>query len=41
VPWRDVEPDAELVTHGKVADLLTDLDTRTVRRTDVVLELPA
>jgi 2-amino-4-hydroxy-6-hydroxymethyldihydropteridine diphosphokinase len=41
VPWRDVEPDAELATHGKVADLLTDLNTSTVRRTDVVLELPA
>jgi 2-amino-4-hydroxy-6-hydroxymethyldihydropteridine diphosphokinase len=41
VPWRDVEPDAELVTHGKVADLLTDLDTSTVRRVDALLELPA
>jgi len=41
VPWRDVEPDAELVTRGKVADLLTDLDTSKVQRVDVVLELPA
>lgn len=42
VPWHDVEPDAELVTRGKVADLLTDVDLRTVRKlTDVVLELPA
>lgn len=41
VPWRDVEPDAELVTRGKVADLITDLNTATLQRTDVVLELPA
>lgn len=41
-PWYDLEPDGELVTHGKLADLLMDVDLGTVRRLpDVVLELPA
>lgn len=41
VPWHDVEPDATLVTRGKVADLLMDVDLATVRKLDEVLELPA
>jgi 2-amino-4-hydroxy-6-hydroxymethyldihydropteridine diphosphokinase len=41
-PWYDVEPDADLPSKGKVADLLMDVDLQTVRRvSDVVLELPA
>nr|WP_300148559.1 2-amino-4-hydroxy-6-hydroxymethyldihydropteridine diphosphokinase [Propionicimonas sp.] len=34
VPWHEVEPDAELVGHGRIADLLTDLDASGVRRRD-------
>ncbi len=34
LPWSEVEPDAELVGHGRVADLLSGLDTSGVRRRD-------
>ena len=41
-PWHDVEPDAELPSRGKIADLLMDVDLRSVRKIpDIVLELPA
>jgi 2-amino-4-hydroxy-6-hydroxymethyldihydropteridine diphosphokinase len=35
VPWADVDPDAILTGHGRVADLITD--TAEVRRTDLEL----
>ncbi|MGZ5399794.1 MAG: 2-amino-4-hydroxy-6-hydroxymethyldihydropteridine diphosphokinase [Nocardioides sp.] len=39
-PWHDVEPDAELVEAGPVADLLAGLDVSGVsRRDDLVLEI--
>lgn len=34
VPWLEVDPDAELVGHGRVADLVAALDTSGVRRRD-------
>lgn len=34
VPWLEVVPDAELVGHGRVADLVAGLDTAGVRRRD-------
>jgi 2-amino-4-hydroxy-6-hydroxymethyldihydropteridine diphosphokinase len=34
VPWLELEPEAELVGHGRVADLLAQLDTSGVRRRD-------
>jgi 2-amino-4-hydroxy-6-hydroxymethyldihydropteridine diphosphokinase len=38
-PWRDLEPDAELPGHGRVADLLAAADaTGVVRRDDLVIE---
>ncbi len=33
-PWLDVQPDATLPGHGRVADLLATLGTGTVRRRD-------
>jgi len=33
-PWNDVEPDAELIDHGPVADLLEKVGTEGVRRLD-------
>ena len=33
-PWADVDPSAELPGHGRVADLLADLDRTGVRRRD-------
>ena len=33
-PWLEVEPDAELVGHGRVADLLAGLDATGVHRRD-------
>lgn len=42
VPWLDVDADAVLPGHGRVADLVAGLDTSTVRpRPDLVLRLPA
>jgi 2-amino-4-hydroxy-6-hydroxymethyldihydropteridine diphosphokinase len=35
VPWADVQPDAVLTGHGRIADLPTDAGE--VRRTDLVL----
>lgn len=32
LPWLEVEPDAELVGHGRIADLLAGLDASGVRR---------
>jgi 2-amino-4-hydroxy-6-hydroxymethyldihydropteridine diphosphokinase len=41
-PWHDLEPEANLPTRGKIADLLLDVDLRSVRKLpDIVLELPA
>lgn len=34
VPWADVEPQAELQGHGRIADLIAGLDTSGVRRID-------
>ena len=34
VPWLEVDPEAELVGHGRVADLLEGLDVSGVRRRD-------
>jgi|CXWJ01.1.fsa_nt_gi 2-amino-4-hydroxy-6-hydroxymethyldihydropteridine diphosphokinase len=40
VPWLELEPEAELVGHGRVADLVAGLDTTTVRRRDdLVIDL--
>lgn len=40
VPWLEVDPEAELVGHGRVADLVAGLDTSGVRRRDdLVVEL--
>lgn len=41
VPWLDIEPDAGIPGHGKIGDLVTDLDTSGVwRRDDLRLHLP-
>jgi 2-amino-4-hydroxy-6-hydroxymethyldihydropteridine diphosphokinase len=41
-PWYDIDPEAELPQHGKIADLLASVDVSGVRRrTDLELELPA
>ncbi|MDQ7993203.1 MAG: 2-amino-4-hydroxy-6-hydroxymethyldihydropteridine diphosphokinase [Propionicimonas sp.] len=37
VPWLEVDPAAELVGHGRVADLVAGLDTTGVRRRDDLL----
>ena len=34
VPWLELEPEAEQVGHGRVADLVAGLDTASVRRRD-------
>jgi 2-amino-4-hydroxy-6-hydroxymethyldihydropteridine diphosphokinase len=34
IPWHEVEPDAVLVGHGRIADLLAGLDASGVRRRD-------
>lgn len=34
VPWHEVEPDAVLVGHGRIADLLAGLDASGVQRRD-------
>lgn len=34
LPWHEVEPDAEVVGHGRIADLLAGLDVSGVRRRD-------
>lgn len=39
-PWLDIEPDAELVGHGRVADLLDRVGTGGVKRLDdIAIEL--
>ncbi len=40
VPWHDVDPDAVLPGHGRVAALLAAMDTSGVRRADLVLSFP-
>lgn len=40
VPWLEVEPEAQLIGHGKVRDLLATMDTSGVVRIDEVIELP-
>jgi 2-amino-4-hydroxy-6-hydroxymethyldihydropteridine diphosphokinase len=38
VPWSDIDPAAEIAGHGRVVDLLDEVDTSTVtRRDDVVV----
>lgn len=38
VPWHDIDPNAEIAGHGKIADLLDEVDTSTVsRRDDIVI----
>jgi 2-amino-4-hydroxy-6-hydroxymethyldihydropteridine diphosphokinase len=41
VPWADVDTDAVLAGHGRVADLLGRVDRAGVRRTDQALREPA
>lgn len=42
IPWSDVDPDAELPGHGRVADLAKDISRHGVRRRDdLVLQPPA
>lgn len=41
VPWLEADPDASLVGHGKVAELVEGLDQSGVRRTDSELREPA
>lgn len=41
LPWCDVAPQDELPGYGRVADLAAAADRAGVRRTEVVLELPA
>lgn len=40
VPWLDVDPDAALPGHGRVADLVAALDTTGVQRLDERIDLP-
>ncbi|MFW6772780.1 2-amino-4-hydroxy-6-hydroxymethyldihydropteridine diphosphokinase [Nocardioides sp. CPCC 205120] len=41
-PWYDLEPDAEIPDHGRVADLLTKVGSEGVRRRDdLVLSTPS
>lgn len=40
VPWLEVDPDAELAGHGKIADLVAGLDVSGVVKSDEVVELP-
>ncbi len=39
IPWHDADPDAMLVRHGRVADLLDGLEPEGVRRTDIRLQV--
>jgi 2-amino-4-hydroxy-6-hydroxymethyldihydropteridine diphosphokinase len=39
VPWHEVDPDATIVGHGKVADLLSGMDVSGVRLTSSRLSL--
>jgi 2-amino-4-hydroxy-6-hydroxymethyldihydropteridine diphosphokinase len=34
VPWLDIEPDAVLADHGRIADIMATLSTEGVRRRD-------
>ncbi|MEI6363244.1 MAG: 2-amino-4-hydroxy-6-hydroxymethyldihydropteridine diphosphokinase [Actinomycetes bacterium] len=40
VPWLDADPDAYLVGHGAIADLVAGLDASGVRDCDVVVTVP-
>jgi 7,8-dihydro-6-hydroxymethylpterin-pyrophosphokinase len=41
-PWADIDPDAVLPGHGRVADLVVAVGTqRVVRRDDLTLHTPA
>lgn len=40
VPWLDVDPDAVVPGHGRVADLLETVDVSGVRATDIDLSAP-
>lgn len=37
VPWLDIEPDGAIEGHGRVADLVKDVDTSGVRRRDDIV----
>jgi 2-amino-4-hydroxy-6-hydroxymethyldihydropteridine diphosphokinase len=39
-PWHDVDPEAVLPGHGRVADLLARVGTDGIRRSDMPLTLP-
>ena len=39
VPWHDIDPNGEIAGHGRIADLLDEVDTSTVQlRYDVVIQ---
>ncbi|AQP43662.1 2-amino-4-hydroxy-6-hydroxymethyldihydropteridine diphosphokinase [Tessaracoccus flavus] len=39
VPWHDIDPNGEIAGHGRIADLLDEVDTSTVTlREDVVIQ---
>lgn len=41
VPWLDIDPHGEIAGHGRVADLVEDVDTSGVtRRDDIVIATP-
>ncbi|MEL4358522.1 MULTISPECIES: 2-amino-4-hydroxy-6-hydroxymethyldihydropteridine diphosphokinase [unclassified Luteococcus] len=40
VPWLEIDPDAELAGHGRIADLVAGLDASGVTKSDEVVELP-
>lgn len=39
LPWLDVDPDAELPGHGRVADLLSTMDISDIERSSETLEI--
>lgn len=41
VPWLDIDPDAEIAGHGRIADLVEDIDVSGVkRRSDIFITAP-
>ncbi|MEL4503692.1 2-amino-4-hydroxy-6-hydroxymethyldihydropteridine diphosphokinase [Luteococcus sp. H138] len=40
VPWLEIDPDAELAGHGRIADLVAGMDISGVVKSDEVVELP-
>lgn len=42
VPWLDIDPNAEIEGHGRIADLVEDVDTSEVQlRPDIVITVPS